>query len=277
MTMPRVLDVIAAQKSYEGAMVLSSEAAGCLSTFFCLMNAVNKVYSCVRDCFTFSQKPMMYAAGTFVAAVFDNPVLRTAAYVTYVTRRTLDWSRQLSHLNSSFDRFLGSLCCVYKEPSNNPFETLSDIFFATTKLLEELFYFFFASLDLVDIFNISGTESIRQFFWHAEHIVQEYSSDPRAWVAELQENLPILEAIFPQFTMPLGEPKSLIHQMDQILTPPPEGAVNQFFKFPSRVQFAHHVRSFDSAYRARNPLPLATREGDFNNVNRLDWQRALKV
>lgn len=188
-----------------------------LPPLFYTLKTVTAIWSHLRNLFFFSQRPYHYSAGTLLYIVYDSSFLRTVAYITYVTRRTLDWLREWDALQESFGRFKAAL---YGNFSTNESlqERLRDIYTAALLLIEQTTLFLIASLNLVDIFSISGEEAVRQFFWHTEDLIESYSPNPSAWVTELKSNIPLLCAVTPHLYVPIGDPALLIGRLDNLFT-----------------------------------------------------------
>ncbi len=183
-----------------------------LGAFLTVIRPVSKSWAIARDFFVYTERPLSYASGSFVATVFDNRYLRCAAYVTYVVRRILDWNRQLGCLKESSFRFKAALNGTF-DTASRPEEKMQRIQNAALLLLDDVLHFFIASLNLVDVFSITSEESLHQVFWHCEDLINDYSSDPKLWIQELEENQPLLQLVFPKLRLHLQTPESFITQV----------------------------------------------------------------
>lgn len=197
------------------AIALSPQAAAVLPPFLCTMRAVHRLWCSISDLFMIYQQPKSYASGTFLFIVFDSPCLRTAAYVTCVTRRALDWVREYHGLFESYQRWKATLLGEFAADSTFE-EQLRDIRTATSLFFEQIVLFIAASLNLVDILSISGQEATRQAFCHAEHLVNSYSSNPIDWVNEVRSNLPLIRLLAPYFSIEI-DPDEMVKGMEQNL------------------------------------------------------------
>lgn len=210
------------------------------------------------------KQPKSYASGTLLFIVFDSPLLRTAAYVTCVTRRSLDWVREYHGLFESYGRLKATLLGEFA--ANSTFEEqLRDIRTACFLFFEQIALFMVATVNLVDILSISGQEATRQAFCHAEHLINSYSNNPIDWVNEVRINLPLIRLLTPYFSVEI-DPDEMIKEMEQTL--PRQIRFNRRDYWGEYVAF---IRRLSNAFHneVRTPYfpyhPLRTKNGTFLN------------